>query len=61
MGSQTRGGRAVKAEHAVFVWSAYAVFGAMLAWDFVIPRLRERRALRGVRRRVQRDAARRAA
>ena len=51
----------MRAEHAIFVWSAYAVFGAMLLWDFVIPRLRERRALKGVQRRAQRDAARRAA
>ena len=50
----------MKPEHAAYVWSAYALFGAMLAWDFLVPRLRERRALRQVLRRAQRDAARRA-
>ena len=51
----------MKPEHALFVWSAYALFGAVLLWDFVVPRLREARALRDVRRRAQREAARRAA
>lgn len=41
-----------------YVIGAYAVFLATLIWDFVSPRLRIRRILRGVRMRAQREAAR---
>lgn len=41
-----------------YVVGAYAVFLAALIWDFVSPRLRIRRILRGVRMRAQREAAR---
>ena len=41
-----------------YVIGAYAVFLAALIWDFVSPRLRIRRILRGVRMRAQREAAR---
>ena len=51
----------MRPEHAFYVWCAYALFGAMLAWDFLAPRLRERRALAATKRRDQRAAARRAA
>ena len=51
----------MRPEHAFYVWTAYALFGATLLWDFLAPRLRERRALRGLARRAQRDAARRGA
>ena len=51
----------MRPEHAFYVWCAYSLFGAMLAWDFLAPRLRERRALKALKRREQRDAARRAA
>ncbi|MBJ6980729.1 heme exporter protein CcmD [Luteimonas sp. MC1572] len=42
-----------------YVIAAYAVFVAMLAWDFVIPRLRIARQLRIVRRQSARQAPRR--
>lgn len=48
-------------KHALFVWISYALFGAMILWDYLAPRLRERRALKNVLRRQQRDAARRGA
>lgn len=48
-------------KYAVYVWSSYALFGAMLAWDFIAPRLRERRALREAALRARRDAARKTA
>jgi heme exporter protein CcmD len=51
----------MRPEHAFYVWTAYALFGAMLAWDWVVPRWRERRALKALARRRQRDDARRAA
>lgn len=51
----------MRPEHAFYVWAAYALFGAVLLWDFLVPRLRERRALKTVLRRRQRDDARRAA
>lgn len=41
-----------------YVVGAYAVFMATLIWDFISPRLRIRRILRGVRMRAQREAAR---
>ena len=41
-----------------YVIGAYAVFLVALIWDFVSPRLRIRRILRGVRMRAQREAAR---
>ena len=51
----------MRPEHAFYVWCAYSIFGAMLLWDFLAPRLRERRVLRASLRKQQRDAARRAA
>jgi heme exporter protein D len=51
----------LRPEHAFYVWSAYAIFGVMLLWDFLAPRLRERNALKALLRRRQRDAARRGA
>lgn len=48
-------------KHAMFVWSSYALFGAMILWDLLAPRLRGKRALRNVLQRQKRDAARRAA
>ena len=32
--------------YGFYVWSSYALFGAMLAWDLLLPRWRERRLLR---------------
>jgi heme exporter protein D len=40
-----------------YVIAAYAVFAAMLLWDFVVPRLQLRAALRAARRRTRRAAA----
>ena len=51
----------MRPEHAFYVWTVYALFGAMLLWDFLAPRLRERRAMKALLRRRQRDEARRAA
>jgi heme exporter protein D len=47
--------------YGVYVWSSYALFAAMLAWDVLLPRLRERRVLRDVARRQQREQARKSA
>ena len=32
--------------YGFYVWSSYALFVAILAWDFLAPRLRERATLR---------------
>ena len=45
-------------QYAPYVWSSYALFVAMLAWDYVIPRLRLRRTRRVVATRLRREAAR---
>ncbi|MBB1471841.1 heme exporter protein CcmD [Luteimonas sp. MC1782] len=42
-----------------YVIAAYAVFAAMLAWDFVAPRLRIARQVRITRRQAARTAPRR--
>jgi heme exporter protein CcmD len=47
--------------YGVYVWGSYALFAAVLAWDALVPRLRERRLLRDLARRQQREAARKAA
>ncbi|MEJ2789456.1 MULTISPECIES: heme exporter protein CcmD [unclassified Pseudoxanthomonas] len=44
-----------------YVIGAYAVFAAVLAWDFIAPRLQVRRELRAARLRVARDSRRNAA
>jgi heme exporter protein D len=44
-----------------YVIGAYAVFAAVLAWDFIAPRLQVRRELRATRLRVARDSRRNAA
>ena len=41
-----------------YVIAAYAVFGIVLAWDFIAPRLDVRRQLRAARMRAARAAAR---
>ena len=41
-----------------YVVGAYAVFAAFLAWDYLVPRLRLRRARRAIGQRAARDAAR---
>ena len=40
--------------YAGYVAAAYAVFGLVLAWDFIAPRLQIRRQLREVRNRLAR-------
>ncbi len=45
-------------QYAPYVWSSYAIFVAMLVWDYVIPRLRLRRTRRVVATRLRREAAR---
>ena len=42
-----------------YVIAAYAVFAAMLAWDFIAPRLRIARQVRTARRQAARQAPRR--
>ena len=41
-----------------YVIAAYAVFGIVLAWDFIAPRLDVRRQLRAAKLRAARAAAR---
>lgn len=41
-----------------YVIGAYAVFAAVLAWDFIAPRLQVRRELRAARLRAAREAQR---
>ncbi len=45
-------------KYGVYVWSSYALFGVMLAWDALVPRLRARRVVRDLARKQQREAAR---
>ena len=47
--------------YGFYVWSSYALFGAMLAWDLLLPPWRERRLLRELAQRQQRAAARKSA
>ena len=46
--------------YGFYVWSSYALFAAMLAWDLIVPRWRTRRVLRDLALRQQRAAARNA-
>ena len=41
-----------------YVIAAYAVFAVVLLWDYVVPKLQVRAALRAVRLRASRAAAR---
>ena len=41
-----------------YVIAAYAVFAVVLLWDYVVPKLQLRAALRAVRLRASRTAAR---
>ena len=41
-----------------YVIAAYAVFAVVLLWDYVVPKLQLRAALRAVRLRASRSAAR---
>lgn len=42
--------------YAGYVIAAYAVFAAVLAWDYLAPRLKLRRTRREIALRIQRDA-----
>jgi heme exporter protein D len=42
-----------------YVIAAYAVFAAMLLWDFLAPKLQLSQSLRAIRLQRRRDAARR--
>lgn len=44
--------------YAAYVIAAYAVFGVVLLWDFVAPRIRIAQVLRAVRLLVRRETAR---
>lgn len=44
--------------YASYVFAAYAVFVAVLLWDFVVPRIQIRQLLRAVRVLAARKAAR---
>ena len=44
--------------YAGYVWSAYGIFFAVLLADALLPVLRRRRALAGLRGRLRREAAR---
>ena len=44
--------------YAGYVIAAYAVFAAVLLWDFVAPRIRIAQVLRAVRLLARRDGAR---
>jgi len=46
--------------HAPFVWSSYAIFVAVVAWQFAQPLIRRRRIEHQLREAIaERDAARR--
>jgi heme exporter protein CcmD len=42
--------------HGYFVAAAYAIFAVVLAADFLLPRLRQRQVLRGIRLRERRQS-----
>ena len=46
--------------YAIYVWPAYAVFIAVLAWDWFAPVLRRRRITRELRGRIAREQVRNA-
>jgi heme exporter protein D len=46
--------------YAVYVWSAFAVFFVVLAWDWFAPALRRRRFTRELRGRLARERTRNA-
>jgi len=45
-------------EYGAYVWTCFALFGAMLAWDLLMPLLRARRLRRELALRARRQAAR---
>jgi heme exporter protein D len=47
--------------YAAYVWPAYAVFVAVLAWDWITPAIRRRKLMRQLRGRIARERVRRGA
>ena len=45
-------------QYAPYVWASYALFLALLIWDFLMPQLRMRRVRREIIVRRRREAAR---
>ena len=45
-------------QYAPYVWTSYAVFIAMLVWDFLMPQLRMRKVRRELGKQQRREAAR---
>ena len=45
-------------QYAPYVWASYALFVALLVWDFLMPRLRLRRVRAELASRQRREAAR---
>ncbi|NLB14040.1 MAG: heme exporter protein CcmD [Gammaproteobacteria bacterium] len=45
-------------QYAPYVWTSYAVFVAMLVWDFLMPQLRMRKVRRELGKQQRREAAR---
>ncbi len=43
--------------YGFYVWTSFALFFAVLAWDFILPRVRFARAKRAVAARIRREAA----
>ncbi len=48
-------------QYAPYVLASYAIFVAMLVWDFLAPQLRMRRVRRELTTRQRREAARKGA
>ncbi|MGH8115614.1 MAG: heme exporter protein CcmD [Rhodanobacteraceae bacterium] len=44
--------------YAAYVWPAYAVFFAVLGWDWMAPALRKRKLTRELRGRIAREQTR---
>lgn len=45
-------------QYAPYVWTSYALFVALLAWDYLMPRLRLRKVRGDLAARRRREAAR---
>lgn len=45
-------------QYAPYVWASYALFAAVLLWDFLMPRIHMRRARRELAARIKRESAR---
>ncbi|MCX7557325.1 heme exporter protein CcmD [Xanthomonadaceae bacterium JHOS43] len=45
-------------QYAPYVWASYAIFVAILVWDFLMPQLHMRRVRRELAAHARREAAR---